>query len=182
MNTLQFVHLIFCWWTIFWVRLLEIFLYKSFSGHMFSFLLRKYLRVNLLGHKVELNFMRSLPNSSEKWLFHFILQPTVCFILQPRFQVLHILVNTFSYNASHDNCNGFLVVLPFIFIFSVSLTLMDPTCFSKAHSPQAQLQWNNTQLKFFEWYPSHNLSLTSEGSLWSDSYLSFWFYLPISNT
>ena len=77
-----------------------------------------------------------------------------------RFQLLHFLANISSYNTSHDNCNGCLIVPPFIVTFSVSPTLKDPMCVFKAHCPQAQLQWNNSQLKFFEWHLSHNLCLT----------------------
>ena len=79
-----------------------------------------------------------------------------------RFQLLYFLANISSYNTSHDNCNGCLIVPPFIFTFSVSPTLMDPMFVFKAHCPQVQLQWNNSQLKFFEWHLSHNLRLTAK--------------------
>ena len=60
------LHRLFSSFWVLWIKLLWIFVPMSLYGHMFSFFLGNYLRVDLLGIFI-FNFIRTFP----KWLCHF---------------------------------------------------------------------------------------------------------------
>lgn len=78
--------LIFPIFWLVWIMLLWVFMYKYFCEHMFSILLGKYLRVELLGHMF--NFFEELMGCftipiSSVWSFKFlqVLTTTTCYFL-----------------------------------------------------------------------------------------------------
>ena len=80
---------VFIPWVL-WIELPQIFLYKSFYWHKFSFLFTKYLRVELLAHRVD----ECLRLEETYKLFSKIDVPFYSFADNVlNFQLIHILIN-----------------------------------------------------------------------------------------
>lgn len=91
-----------------WIKMLWVCFHKTFCGHLFSFLLGKYLKMELSGHGVRymFKFIRKCKlHQFWKWLHHIMYPPVMCKVPVASYPCQY-LVYLFFLNFSHSGgCN-----------------------------------------------------------------------------